>query len=323
MEPIAGHINTKRNGKHANQVCQIDRARQGFQNRQADQIRRNVQIINQGEQKCHAGHSMEIAQKQEADKKSNAIGPVNKDDREGEKENHEIRQANKRSNAVEPIHEAENGKEKSKTQKAMELFSERVSITGLEQAYKATIRIEKLMWLVSYILCCIGIGFTVHGLVLKYTNETVVYDDFPIFNQRAPFPNVTICGPEANNRTKLRDMLVITEDTMIAIKKKNLSLDGILNLTLDTWHTNFKYLAIKQNVSYRIAFQIIDDTAPGNLTATLAETIPPCEKVLSNCTYDGIPFDCCQSSHWIFFDELVCYQISVSLLNAQYQCAII
>lgn len=198
-------------------------------------------------------------------------------------------------------------------QKAILMFTEHVAVAGLEQAYKEKLLAEKIMWCIAYLLALAGIAVTCYGIAYTYMTKFVFYDDLQKFGEQAPFPNVTICIPEALDKKKLRRMLVITNQTRRTIGRRKLNMGAVINQTLDIWHYNFEYINTTKGPNAQLAFRIIDDTAPGNLAGKLEEVLPSCKQVLSDCYFDGVRFDCCQGVKPVAMVGPVCYEISVSL----------
>jgi len=206
-------------------------------------------------------------------------------------------------------------KEKNKFSKAIELFSERVTLAGLEDFYKLKFAAEKCMWSAAFVLACIGIVITSYNIFADFATAKPIYDNSPVFGEQAPFPNVTICLPEALNRTTLRRQLLIPYKVKEVMKRKNISLEAVINATLDIWHWNMKYVSYDDELLTKAAFRVIEATAQDHFFNTLFTTAPKCEDVLSDCYFEGSPFECCQAARFLAFDGHICFHISVSSID--------
>lgn len=205
--------------------------------------------------------------------------------------------------------EDENG---DKRNKGIELFIERVGITGLEQMHLANTRVEKFMWYIAFILACAGIVITSLNVADQYKNPTVVYDRSPAYGTQAPFPNVTVCAPGATNRTELRELLIIPEKIKNQVKRKNLNLNAIIDMVLDFARLEIRALKFDNELYAKAAFRIIDASFPGRMFSGFLQTVPLCEEILSKCYFEGYQFDCCSGARYHLYEGQVCYQLNVS-----------
>lgn len=214
------------------------------------------------------------------------------------------------------LDESESDEEGPKTNlsKAIKEFADQVAIAGLTDFYYTKIAAEKLMWTLAYLLAIVGVAVTTCHVISQFMDPTIVYDDFLTFNAQAPFPNVTVCVSAANDKEKLREKLIIPEKVMKLIKRTNQTLDDVIeNFILELWRVDMKHTNFTPGPKAQAGVQIIDATAPGSVFNTLLETVPGCEAVLSECSFEGHEFDCCEVSKYLLVDGYTCFLMSVSV----------
>lgn len=198
---------------------------------------------------------------------------------------------------------------------AVALFADRVTMAGVEDAYKSKTKWERWMWYVTIVAASIFTILAALDVAKKYLHPQQVYDYYPIANDQPPFPNVSLCAPFTMNKTKFLRYLVIPNRTRNVIKRKNLQLQEVLDYTLEFWRYDQHARIIKNQLVDQLSYEIMKASIGqfANGYAELIEmTTPDCPDVLTNCSFHGESFDCCQDAQRIWTFDMTCFQIDVS-----------
>lgn len=202
----------------------------------------------------------------------------------------------------------------TKLQKAISEFAHKVSIGGLLETYQAKIRAEKLMWYVALICACFGVVYSSYNIAKKFIYQPAIYMDTEVSGGQAPFPDISICAPEAIDKALARGKLIISEKVKQSIKKHGFDVETIASLTME--FSTMKVIKPKYNdtthfLIHKIAADSLNSFS-GGFPEYVQSVYLPCEAILLNCSFDGEPFDCCNVSHLVPADDYLCYYIAVS-----------
>lgn len=224
-------------------------------------------------------------------------------------------------NHPKPDEDNEGGDPKKKTmsklEKAILEFFEKVSIAGLRDTYLAMFLPEKIMWYTAFIIVSIAMVYSSYGIASRWLNQSAGYDDVEITNERFPFPNISICAPEAIEKEKPQQKVVVPEKVKEFMKNHSLNEKAIIDaiVELSTVNTDKQY-AVNASMRYAIGKTMTAtyDAMNGGYPEYLKLLYPSCEATLSDCYFNGRPFNCCSVSTFVPFDNAVCYHVVVRFL---------
>lgn len=203
----------------------------------------------------------------------------------------------------------------TKMQKAIKDFAEKVSIGGIRETYQAESRAEKAMWYLTLITASCGMIISSYNLVEAFTNQRTTFNDMAMVNGEAPFPNITFCVPEAVDKQKGRPTVVVTKKTKDFIKRNLMHQEAVVDIFLEYMTINLVKPRYNDTMTY--ALKLIGDATfrkyPGGFLEYSKSLFPSCDEILSNCYFDNKPFNCCQVSRLITFNNAICYQLQVSI----------
>lgn len=204
----------------------------------------------------------------------------------------------------------ESDEEPKEEYNAFKEFAEGVTIAGLEEAYSADFRPTRIMFRVALLLAFAMIIYQAIAIVDQYKEQNTVFVDVEV-NQRAPFPNVTVCFDPAVDEAVIRRWTSKYEILHEVVVKYN-----------------FTETELTENVRRALSLQLKNDLRKsrnlyvGKKFMRVAEMetdlylpevyIPPCPRILSNCAFGNLKFNCCEIAQYMTILTHSCYHLSVS-----------
>ena len=198
-----------------------------------------------------------------------------------------------------------------------EIFVQRVTICGLEEACsEKSLIIDKIMFRIALLFAFAAILYESYAIVSQYRKQESVYNDQIIDFQTAPFPNVTVCFPPSGNDTLVEELMQISmlKKASRLMEKYNFTMSNVINYIKDAFSLNVNYRAgwTPLHVATSNLFDnVVEHWEKRGLSMAVFQSFP-CQVTLSNCEFEGEPFDCCQAAIFLTLWHLSCFQIDVS-----------
>lgn len=202
---------------------------------------------------------------------------------------------------------------KTKKEEAIEEFIEKVSIAGIQETYRARFAPEKIMWCVSLLLACIGILYTSYGVIVDRTAEMNAYNDMEYVQPQAPFPNVTVCAPGSIVEENFPKVFKITDDIAKYMRRHNISEEDVFSRITIVDLTRQQAGSLTTLHAVISMYESAEISLPLGWIDLVRLLSPSCAMTLSDCSYNGEIFDCCDIvGEWNQIDGTVCFKLNVS-----------
>lgn len=210
--------------------------------------------------------------------------------------------------------------------------AENLSIAGLKNFRHSNNRYGKRFWLLTIFVSVACTAYydarLCHIYVQKRTSPQISYIRAPAL----PFPFIYACARGARNRTLVQSRIPLIRIRNIIEANETHSLSKLIRkhgVTIEWFYDQFlKFFVYTGNMEptfdLRFLYGYIEllnflsspnNPNPIQYIELMRESLYPCASVLSNCTFQGVPFDCCpqNSSLSAMLEDYPCFGINVSI----------
>lgn len=193
------------------------------------------------------------------------------------------------------------------------LFASRVTVAGLEEMSVAKYKSEKSAFLIGISFGAAAIVYCSYIIVLSYMGMGCVFDTTIINGYQAPFPNITVCGPESLKRSVMRRLANESPSTGPLMTKFNRTLEEGIEIMAAM--SAFTFRSRPVSPLNRALMKLADEfsnSLPNGYISFLNMAHPTCAEMLTKCQFEQRVFNCCEAAQHVPFDNSVCYIVSVS-----------
>lgn len=202
---------------------------------------------------------------------------------------------------------------KDELEEAWETFVDKVSVAGWKEAFD-----EKIPWIrLIFQLTLLGFLslaiFYTYGVVTDWIDHKYKDDVQVIFNlPNLAAPNVTICAQVSINKTFIQEKVTVPPKIITDLTRLGYTVEQFLSqFTLYLMKTT-RVRQIDQILVSYFEKLVVANPQMEDYSEFMVAMQPTCESMLTNCKFNGEPFDCCErASGAIVADDGVCYTLAV------------
>lgn len=195
------------------------------------------------------------------------------------------------------------------------IFVDQVTIAGLREAF-GPFPAENYLFRVVLVLALGAILYLSYVTIRKYASFSRAFDTTDITGTQAPFPNVTICGPEAMKKSVMRRLASQFGGMDAVLQQLGLSLEAALEgiISMAAFSVRSRPYSPRVRMGMHAVDSMVGAIQDGYM-GYLRMSYPTCSEMFDECTFGTVKFNCCDAAELMLFDARICYHFSVSFLK--------